>query len=96
MRLIHFCQMCGANSPDYLIEPQRHARGLRSRAAESMPWNCRERPARGGYNGSCLAERTGCGNPEWMICCGCKTGLSQIRNCKVFRREPETSEMFRK
>jgi hypothetical protein len=39
MSLIHTCQLCGANSFDYLIELQRHARELAARPAEWMPWN---------------------------------------------------------
>jgi transposase len=39
MSLIHTCQLCGANSFDYLTELQRHARELAERPAEWMPWN---------------------------------------------------------
>src|SRR5487761_1309204 len=46
MSLIHTCQLCGANSFDYLVELQRHARELTSRPAEWMPWNYRETLAR--------------------------------------------------
>jgi hypothetical protein len=46
MSLIHTCQLCGANSFDYLIELQRHARDLATRPAEWMPWNYRETLAR--------------------------------------------------
>jgi hypothetical protein len=42
MSLIHTCQLCGANSFDYLVELQRHARELAARPAEWMPWNYRE------------------------------------------------------
>ena len=42
MSLIHTCQLCGANSFDYLTELQRHARELATRPAEWMPWNYRE------------------------------------------------------
>jgi hypothetical protein len=42
MSLIHTCQLCGANSFDYLIELQRHARKLATNPAEWMPWNYRE------------------------------------------------------
>ena len=42
MTLIHTCQLCGANSFDYLIELQRHAQELVARPAEWMPWNYRE------------------------------------------------------
>ena len=41
MSLIHTCQLCGANSFDYLIELQRHAQELAVRPAEWMPWNYR-------------------------------------------------------
>jgi hypothetical protein len=46
MSLIHTCQLCGANSFDYLVELQRHARELAARPAEWMPWNYRETLAR--------------------------------------------------
>jgi transposase len=41
MSLIHTCQLCGANSFDYLTELQRHSRKLAARPAEWMPWNYR-------------------------------------------------------
>ncbi|MGA7886996.1 MAG: IS66 family transposase [Acidobacteriaceae bacterium] len=46
MSLIHTCQLCGANSFDYLIELQRHAQELAACPAEWMPWNYRETLAR--------------------------------------------------
>jgi len=42
MSLIHTCQLCGANSFDYLTELQRHAEKLATRPAEWMPWNYRQ------------------------------------------------------
>ncbi len=42
MSLIHTCQLCGANSFDYLVALQRHAQELAARPAEWMPWNYRE------------------------------------------------------
>jgi transposase len=42
MSLIHTCQLCGANSFDYLIELQRHAQKVAAKPAEWMPWNYRE------------------------------------------------------
>jgi hypothetical protein len=42
----HTCQLCGANSFDYLAELQRHARELTASPAEWMPWNYRETLAR--------------------------------------------------
>lgn len=48
MSLIHTCELCGANSFDYLTELQRHARELAARPAEWMPWNYRETLARDG------------------------------------------------
>ena len=42
MSLIHTCQLCGANSFDYLVELQRHVRELTARPTEWMPWNYRE------------------------------------------------------
>ena len=46
MTLIHTCQLCGANSFDYLIELQRHAQELMAHPADWMPWNYRETLAR--------------------------------------------------
>jgi transposase len=46
MSLIHTCQLCGANSFDYLIELQRHVRELAVCPAEWMPWNYRDTLAR--------------------------------------------------
>ena len=46
MSLIHTCQLCGANSFDYLVELQRHPRELAACPAEWMPWNYRETLAR--------------------------------------------------
>jgi hypothetical protein len=42
MSLIHTCQLCGANSFDYLVELQRHARELAICPTGWMPWNYRE------------------------------------------------------
>jgi transposase len=39
MSLIHTCQLCGANSFDYLTELQRHAQELAAKPAEWMPWS---------------------------------------------------------
>ena len=46
MSLIHTCQLCGANSFDYLIKMQRHAQELAANPAQWMPWNYRETLAR--------------------------------------------------
>lgn len=48
MSLIHTCQLCGANSFEYLTELQRHAPELAARPAEWMPWNYRQRLDRAG------------------------------------------------
>jgi len=48
MSLIHTCQLCGANSFDYLIELQRHVRELAASPAEWMPWNYRQALERAG------------------------------------------------
>jgi len=48
MSLIHTCQLCGANSFDYLIELQRHVRELTASPAEWMPWNYRQALERAG------------------------------------------------
>ena len=39
MSLIHTCQLCGANSFEYLTQLQRHAREVAAHPAEWMPWN---------------------------------------------------------
>jgi transposase len=46
MSLIHTCQLCGANSFDYLTKLQRHAQKLAANPAQWMPWNYRETLAR--------------------------------------------------
>jgi transposase len=48
MSLIHTCELCGANSFDYLTELQRHAREVAASPSEWMPWNYRETLARAG------------------------------------------------
>ena len=42
MSLIHTCQLCGANSFDYLTELQRHAQKMATSPTEWMPWNYRQ------------------------------------------------------
>jgi len=42
MSRFHTCQLCGANSFDYLVELQPHAQELAARPTEWMPWNYRE------------------------------------------------------
>jgi hypothetical protein len=42
MSLIHTCQLCDANSFEYLIELQRHAVKLAANPAHWMPWNYRD------------------------------------------------------
>jgi transposase len=42
MSLIHTCQLCGANSFEYLTELQRHVKELAANPAEWMPWNYRQ------------------------------------------------------
>jgi hypothetical protein len=39
MSLIHTCELCGANSLDYLTELQRRARELLADPTQWMPWN---------------------------------------------------------
>jgi transposase len=50
MSLIHTCQLCGANSFDYLTEIQRHAQELAVSPAEWMPWNYRQTLERAGVS----------------------------------------------
>ncbi len=42
MSLIHTCELCGANSFDYLTELRRHAQELAANPAAWMPWNYHE------------------------------------------------------
>jgi transposase len=42
MRLIHSCELCGANAFDYLTELQRHATEVKNRPSDWMPWNYRD------------------------------------------------------
>jgi transposase len=42
MSLIHTCQLCGANSFEYMTELQKHAGELAAQPAEWMPWNYRD------------------------------------------------------
>jgi len=42
MSLIHTCQLCDANSFEYLIELQRHTTELAANPALWMPWNYRD------------------------------------------------------
>jgi transposase len=48
MTLIHTCQLCGANSFDYLTELQRHAHELAAEPVVWMPWNYRQTLERAG------------------------------------------------
>jgi hypothetical protein len=41
MTVVHTCQLCSANSFDYLIELQRHALEVTENPSEWMPWNYR-------------------------------------------------------
>ena len=50
MTLIHTCQLCGANSFDYLTELLRHASELAATPAEWMPWNYRQTLERAGVS----------------------------------------------
>ena len=64
MSRFYTCQLCGANSFDYPVELQRHARELASRPAEWTPWNYRETLAQtvslldsAGYDESLMAGK---------------------------------------
>ena len=46
MTLIHTCQLCGANSFDYLTELLRQSAALKQHPSEWMPWNYRATLAR--------------------------------------------------
>ena len=39
MSLIHTCELCGANSFDYLTQLQQHAGDFARNPSEWMPWN---------------------------------------------------------
>ena len=51
MSLIHTCQLCDANSFEYLIELQRHSLELAANPANWMPWNFRENSGAGSAGG---------------------------------------------
>jgi transposase len=42
MSLIHTCQLCKANSFEYLIELQRHAAAVATNPADWRPWKYRD------------------------------------------------------
>ena len=42
MSLIHTAELSGANTFDYLVELQRHAKELKENPSEWMPWNYQE------------------------------------------------------
>jgi hypothetical protein len=46
MRLIHTCELNGANAFDYLMELRRHAEELKQNPSPWLPWNYRETLAR--------------------------------------------------
>jgi len=48
MSLIHTCQLCGANSFDYLIQLQRHPQELAADPSAWMPWSYRQSLERSG------------------------------------------------
>jgi transposase len=48
IRLIHTCELNGANPFEYLKQLQRHAEELKPTPFEWMPWNYRETLARTG------------------------------------------------
>jgi transposase len=43
MSLIHTCQLCGANSFDYLTELQKHSADLSRSPQQWMPWHYRDK-----------------------------------------------------
>jgi hypothetical protein len=63
MSLIHTCELKGANPFDYLTELLRHAKELKAKPSEWMPWNYRATlgvpgsPPPGSMMFGCLAER---------------------------------------
>jgi hypothetical protein len=42
MSLIHTCELCGANSFNYLTELQKHAPEVAAAPGKWMPWSYRE------------------------------------------------------
>jgi hypothetical protein len=83
MSLIHTCQLCGANSFDYLIELQRHVRDLATHPRNG----CRGTTARRwrgplpsqippqSYDDATWPERIDCGHAWGTFCNGRQTGL---------------------
>ena len=70
MSLIHTCELCGANSFDYLTELQRHAQELAANPASWMPWNYRET----------LAQRWSMMSLAWPKRIDCGHGWVTLRN----------------
>ncbi len=50
MSLIHTCELCAANSFDYLTELQKHALAVAAQPSQWMPWNYRPNLADTSYN----------------------------------------------
>jgi transposase len=91
MCLIHTCQLCGANSFDYLIELQRHAGQLAANPIERMPWNYREtRP--GSMMIPTPPRRIDCGHGWVTLRNGCQTGLCEGKIRPRFWPATETGE----
>ena len=68
MSLIHTCQLCGANSFDYLSELQRHAKELAASPAEWTPWNStRQAWSFAGGSGSWKSCFTGSTTPTLLL-----------------------------
>ena len=42
VKLIHTCELCGANSFEYLTELQKHSAGLENQPGKWMPWSYHE------------------------------------------------------
>ena len=67
MSLIHSCQLCGANSFEYLTELQKHARELAARPSEWMPWNYRDTLAHPAYDDPAWPKRIDCGQADQVF-----------------------------
>jgi predicted nucleic acid-binding Zn-ribbon protein len=72
MSLIQTCQLCGANSFDYLTELQRHAQKLRPTPPSESRGTTARQSSELKYDESCLAGKDrrqpyGVDSPEWPV-----------------------------
>jgi len=79
MSLMRTCQLCGANSFDYLTDLQRHGQKLATDPAERMLWNDRETPR--GSSASPIPRRVRI-NHSWPKTPNVNQNLSHLDRCQ--------------